>query len=214
LGPTSKSDSGINDLKDWAATGGTRQESRRMRNRKEPRTRASEASESKRTTHQARCFALKPSARLVVRSLSLASLALEAGEKFLRPERPAYISPGRSAFCAALGLAVGTETSPERAQERHHYQDLTPLQGFAVEIVLTQGYAKSTLRPGLICAGLSGLTNLLDPRCRARLHSIAITPDLARDPSPGGQLADAQVADEDVLETHAALAAGMQLERY
>jgi len=60
------------------------------------------------------------------------------------------------------GSKVEAETSPERAQERQPYHDLTPLQGFAVETVLTQGYAKSTLRPGLLCAGLSGLQNLFD----------------------------------------------------
>jgi len=33
------------------------------------------------------------------------------------------------------GFKVEAETSPERAPERQHYQDLTPLQGFAVETV-------------------------------------------------------------------------------
>ncbi len=93
--------------------------------------------------------------------------------KFLRPERPAHNSPGRSALCAALGLRVEAETSPDRAQERQYYQDLTPLQGFAVETVLTQGYAKGTLRPGLLCAGLSGLKNLFAAHGRGCRESLS-----------------------------------------
>gem|GEM_PF-6510100 len=37
-------------------------------------------------------------------TITITSAIPRLSRKFLRPERPAHISPGRSALCAALGL--------------------------------------------------------------------------------------------------------------